>query len=78
MNTDFGRVSPQTDALRQFMDIECCSCKLLKDDCSIDYTYSNADGSSCSILDHILTSINLEEKFIITVLLILLKTSQIM
>ena len=43
------------------MNIECCSCKLLKDDCSIDYTYSNADGSSCSILDHILTSINLEE-----------------
>ena len=61
LNTDFGRVSPQTDALRQFMNIECCSCKLLKDDCSIDYTYSNADGSSCSILDHILTSINLEE-----------------
>ena len=60
-NTDFTRDTPQTEALRQFLDVEKFINNSLKDNCSIDFTYSTADGTVMSVIDHIFTSSNMNE-----------------
>ena len=55
-NTAFNRISPQTDALRNFMDTEDLSSS--SNITEFYYTYCSKDGNNSSTIDHILYSDN--------------------
>ena len=61
-NTDFTRDTPQTEALSSY-NVEKFMNNSLKDNCSIDFTYSTEDGTVMSVIDHIFTSSNMNDFF---------------
>ena len=61
-NTDISRNTPQTEALKLYLEDSNLYCCALDQTCNIDYTYCSKINGSTSFIDHFVISQNLKDK----------------